>query len=97
MVLYHIIMPQDSMWTTSIRWTPEIDRKLTRMVQRVLASAGKTSRSEVLAALVASQEPDLKHVQRLLETYRDQFGPDASPKRRSVSRRRPGPVALPRR
>lgn len=89
------MMPNDATWTTSVRWSPEIDQKLTRMVEQVLASRGKTSRSEVLAAIVASQDPGLEHVNFLLDSYREQLDPERAMTRRSRRRRRPGPVAMP--
>jgi hypothetical protein len=88
-------MLNDRTWTTSVRWTPEIDRKLTRMVTRVLAAQGRTSRSELLAALVSAQDPRLDQVTRLLEAYREKDDGVRVPSSRSKRRRRPGPVMTP--
>lgn len=55
--------------TTSVSWTLPIDRRLDQLVE--LARASGAERSELLAALVRSAEPNPEKLERLVKQWKD--------------------------
>lgn len=56
--------------TTSLLWPEDIDRRLNILVRAAAAAGERTSRAEVLAALVAAVEVGPEQVAALLHHYR---------------------------
>jgi hypothetical protein len=56
--------------TTSVAWPADVDRRLNLLVQLAAAGGERTSRAEILAALVTAAETDPAALSTLLHTYR---------------------------
>ncbi|MEU9213409.1 hypothetical protein AB0D27_37270 [Streptomyces sp. NPDC048415] len=56
--------------TTSVLWPEDVDRRLNILVRAAAAAGERTSRAELLAALVAAAETDPEEVASLLHRYR---------------------------
>ncbi|MFD8440643.1 hypothetical protein ACFV2I_37045 [Streptomyces microflavus] len=56
--------------TTSVLWPEDIDRRLNILVRAAAAAGERTSRAELLAALVAAIEVEPEQVAALLHHYR---------------------------
>ncbi|MFF9078764.1 hypothetical protein ACF1BR_03655 [Streptomyces rubiginosohelvolus] len=55
---------------TSVLWPEDIDRRLNILVRTAAAAGERTSRAELLAALVAAAETDPEMLASLLHHYR---------------------------
>ncbi|MGW3212817.1 hypothetical protein ACWDBC_11240 [Streptomyces parvus] len=55
---------------TSVVWPQDIDRRLNILVRATAAAGERTSRAELLAALVAAAETDPEVLASLLHNYR---------------------------
>ncbi|MFE9115730.1 hypothetical protein ACFYN9_39880 [Streptomyces collinus] len=56
--------------TTSVLWPEDIDRRLNILVRAAAAAGERTSRAELLAALVAAVDVEPEQVAALLHHYR---------------------------
>lgn len=56
--------------TTSVRWPENIDRRLSILVRAAAAAGERTSRAELLAALVTATNPEPEQIAALLHHYR---------------------------
>ncbi|MFJ9131293.1 hypothetical protein ACIRJS_45185 [Streptomyces sp. NPDC102340] len=56
--------------TSSVSWPADIDRRLNILVRAAAAGGERTSRAEILAALVAAAEVDPEDLTSLLHRYR---------------------------
>ncbi|MEU6071055.1 hypothetical protein ABZ864_43090 [Streptomyces sp. NPDC047082] len=56
--------------TTSVLWPEDVDRRLNILVRAAAAAGERTSRAELLAALVAAVEVEPEQVAALLHQYR---------------------------
>ncbi|MGC5007722.1 hypothetical protein [Streptomyces sp. DT203] len=56
--------------TTSVPWPEDIDRRLNILVRSAAAAGERTSRAELLAALVAVAETEPEELASLLHRYR---------------------------
>ncbi|MET7944190.1 hypothetical protein [Streptomyces sp. NPDC005302] len=56
--------------TTSVQWPEDIDRHLNILVRAATAAGERTSRAELLAALVAAADPQPEQLTVLLHRYR---------------------------
>ncbi|MFF0000748.1 hypothetical protein [Streptomyces avermitilis] len=56
--------------TTSVQWPEDIDRRLNILVRAATAAGERTSRAELLAALVAAADTQPEQLALLLHRYR---------------------------
>jgi hypothetical protein len=56
--------------TTSVQWPEDIDRRLNILVRAATAAGERTSRAELLAALVAAADTQPEQLALLLRHYR---------------------------
>ncbi|MEU1542030.1 hypothetical protein ABZ461_28760 [Actinacidiphila glaucinigra] len=56
--------------TTSVGWPVDVDDRLNLLLRAAAAAGERTSRSELLAALVATVDLDPAHLAALLHAYR---------------------------
>ncbi|WP_037622782.1 hypothetical protein [Streptomyces aureus] len=56
--------------TTSVQWPEDIDRRLNILVRAAAAAGERTSRAELLAALVAAADAEPEELALLLHRYR---------------------------
>ncbi|WP_221362357.1 hypothetical protein [Streptomyces beigongshangae] len=56
--------------TTSVLWPEDVDRRLNILVRAAAAAGERTSRAELLAALVAAVDVEPEQVAALLHHYR---------------------------
>ncbi|WP_328842859.1 hypothetical protein [Streptomyces sp. NBC_00258] len=67
MELLHL---QQQRRTTSVQWPEDVDRRLNVLVRAATAAGERTSRAELLAALVASVDTQPEQLALLLHRYR---------------------------
>lgn len=62
---------QEARRTTSISWPADVDDRITVLVRLAAAAGERTSRAELLAAMISAAETDPQALANLLHSYRN--------------------------